>query len=255
MMRRLLASFGVGAARVDTLIEGEHLLAGGPLEGRVTVLGGEVDQEIQTIYLSLHTTYTQQVNDTTVEAVANVEQWQILERFTLQPGERREIPFQFTLPDDLPATQGRSRTWLKTGLDIHYAVDPTDQDGIFVYPHRHVRPILRAMQEIGFALRDVQVEHQPNLGSPYAFVQEWEFVAIGERKWSISEVDVVLRPRPDGVRVYLEVERRARGLGLLMEHLNERYAQHDFTEAELSGGYPAIGAALAHLIQRCTERA
>ena len=38
--------------------------------------------------------------------------------------ENREIPFSFQLPYETPLTYGKSKVWIKTGMDIKNALDP-----------------------------------------------------------------------------------------------------------------------------------
>ena len=56
-VNKLLASVGIGSATVDTKIFRSELVPGEKVEGIVQIRGGNVEQEIDSIYLSLYTTY------------------------------------------------------------------------------------------------------------------------------------------------------------------------------------------------------
>lgn len=56
-VNKLLASVGIGSATVDTKIFRSELVPGEEVEGIVQIRGGNVEQQIDSIYLSLYTTY------------------------------------------------------------------------------------------------------------------------------------------------------------------------------------------------------
>ncbi|MDF2645937.1 MAG: SpoOM family protein [Paenibacillus sp.] len=61
-----------------------------------------------------------------------------------------EIPFQFVLPHETPISIGISPIWVRTGLDIDNAVDPSDRDDIKVQAHPHTAVVFEALEELGF---------------------------------------------------------------------------------------------------------
>lgn len=54
--------------------------------------------------------------------------------FTLAPEESRTARTDVTLPPWTPITRGDQAVWLRTVLDIEWAVDPSDEDAIDVVP-------------------------------------------------------------------------------------------------------------------------
>ena len=58
-------------------------------------------------------------------------------------------------------TYGKSKVWIKTGMDIKNALDPKDEDYIQVVANPLVQNVLTAIQELGFQLREVDCEETP----------------------------------------------------------------------------------------------
>ena len=59
---KVLASVGIGAATVDTKLESEQVVPGEDVQGIVEIQGGKVEQQINEIYLSIHTQYVKESN-------------------------------------------------------------------------------------------------------------------------------------------------------------------------------------------------
>ena len=55
MFKKILASIGVGAAKVDTVLQTEHLHPGQRFSAEIIITGGDVEQEISGLELSLMT--------------------------------------------------------------------------------------------------------------------------------------------------------------------------------------------------------
>src|SRR4051794_19065131 len=101
---KVLASIGIGAATVDTKLEKEQVIPGEEIKGIVLIQGGSTEQRIDDIYLAIHTQYIKEINDKKNYVTASIERFRLAAAFTLNPNERREIPFTFQLPLDTPVT-------------------------------------------------------------------------------------------------------------------------------------------------------
>jgi sporulation-control protein len=213
---KVFASVGIGAAKVDTKLERDTLTAGETVKGVVEIHGGNVAQQIDEIYLSLHTTYLKESDDKKYSVTATIDRFRLVEAFAIQPNERKEIPFSFVLPSDTPISLGRTKIWVATGLDIKGAVDPTDKDYIRVLPNALISAIFSAFEDLGFRMREADCEEAPyRLRKRLPFVQEFEFIPTsGPFRGRFDEIEVVFHNiTNDSVEVYLQVDRRARGLG------------------------------------------
>lgn len=213
LFNKALASIGIGNAKVDTKLERTRYTAGDVMRGIVEVKGGNVAQEVDSIYVSVMTTYVRESDDRKVVDEAVVIKEKLNEPFTINPGEVREFPLEMTLPHETPITQGKTRVWVATGLDIKQAVDPNDKDYIEVQPTVIAEEVLDGVRSLGFRLREVECEHA-RLTS-YPFVQEFEFVPVtGAYAGKLDELEVAfLQQTKDEVNVLLQVDKRARGLG------------------------------------------
>ncbi|WP_438445846.1 sporulation protein [Gorillibacterium sp. sgz5001074] len=249
---RMLASIGIGGAKVDTRLEDSRYQPGDEVRGAVYVRGGGIAQEIEGIYLHLLTTYIRERDDRKVTYTEAIAKFRVTGALRLQPNEELEIPFAFTLPDYTPSTFDRVRVWIKTGLDIANTVDPGDEDYIEVLPHPHAGMVLEAIESLGFRIRKVENEYAPRYGRGVPFIQEFEFVPGGPYYGHLDELEATFFPDAGGVEVLLEVDRRARGfMGFLEEALDADERMHlvRFTRSELEQGAGYVAARLEEVIR------
>jgi sporulation-control protein len=254
LFKRMLASAGIGSAQVNTELDSAQAAPGGTISGTVYVKGGRVEQNVDRIYLFLKTQYVREHNDTRMTQTAIVAKYLIADGFTLQPEQTAQFPFRFTLPDHMPVTLRNAPVWVETGLDIENAVDPTDRDYIQVLPGEGMRTVLSAVELLGFRLREVTNDYAPRMGGPLPFVQEFEFVPGGQFRSRLDELEIMFFPKPGGLNLLLQIDRRARGFGgLLAEALDadERFVRLTLSDGELRRGPQAIAAQLENLISRC----
>lgn len=250
MFKKMMASLGIGAAKVDTQLEKERYFAGEEVRGKVVMQGGNVEQQIDRVNLFLMTEVVKEVDDRKVREDEVVHRFNITDSFTLQAGEEKEIDFSFTLPLHTPASFGRLPIWFQTGLDIPMAVDPQDRDYIHVDPSESVQTVLTAIQhELGFTLRKVEMEYARS----YQIVQEFEFLPGGKFHSDLDELEIVFFPKSDGLDIVIEVDRRAKGLGgLLSEALDtdESLVRTHLTNQELAQGEIHVAKKLEQLIEQ-----
>ncbi|MGN1385385.1 MAG: sporulation protein [Bacillus sp. (in: firmicutes)] len=251
MFKKLLSSVGIGAAKVDTQLSKTNFIVGEKLEGIVLIQGGQVDQEIDSIYLSLFTEFEDEIDDKKITRTAVIEKFELLHAFTIAANEKKEIPFSFMIPYVTPATLGKTNVWVQTGLDIKMAVDPQDRDYIKINPHPLVTEFLQAVENLGFRLRKVDCEKAPvALRNRVPFVQEFEFKPYrGEFAGRLDELEAVFTVSEQQVDVLLQVDRRARGFGgFLAEALemDESYVRFSYSRADV----PSLSETIAGIIRR-----
>ncbi|CAG7653229.1 sporulation protein [Paenibacillus allorhizosphaerae] len=249
--KKVLASVGVGSAKVDTQLESGQIAVGEELRGVVHIQGGQLEQQIDSIYLYIKTSYVKEENDRKVTVVADVAKFRITDEFLLAAGERTEIPFAFTVPEYTPVSLRNSAVWLETGLDIKMAVDPTDRDYVDILPHPHMQVILDALDELGFRLREVTNDYAPRIGGKLPFIQEFEFVPTTHFRGALDELEVVFFLRGDELELYLQIDRRARGIrGLFSEAagMDESFVRVAIPGDELRRGPSVVARNLKQLI-------
>ena len=251
MIQQLFARIGIGNARVDTKLQRQSYSAGDVIQGNVHILGGNVMQTIEALYVTVYTTYIQEVNDTKIEQTAAVAKFQISENFTMEANEEKTIPFQFKLPLATPVTKGKTKVWVQTELDVPLAVDPKDRDAITVQPSALLNEVLVAMRQLGFRLRSVECEKAPlALRAPMLFVQEFEFTPTGSYRSYLDEVEIlVVNQTVDGLDLLMQVDRKVRGFSsLLAEHLDldESFIRLTIRHEEIA----RVASILQHTIER-----
>ncbi|SEN79597.1 sporulation-control protein [Mesobacillus persicus] len=216
LFNKALASIGIGSAQVDTKLEQDTVVPGGEIRGVVHIKGGSTEQKVDEIYLALNTTYLKESNDRKFNVPVVVDRFRLNEPFTVGPGETKEIPFSFILPLDVPISIGRSKIWVTTSLDIKNAVDPTDKDYLKVVPNKLMDSVLTAVEDLGFRLREADCEQAPyRLRKRLPFIQEFEYVPVmGSFRGKLDELELVFFPASENeVEIFMQVDRRARGLG------------------------------------------
>jgi sporulation-control protein len=243
MFKKLLAMAGIGAARVDARLQDSIVTPGGMLQGEVHIRGGDVAQEVDSVYLYLVTEYKREVNDMNVTEQFILAQQRLNERFTVAPGEDRVFPFTLRVPYETPLTMGYQKVYVKTGLSIASAADPEDKDAIQVQPHPLMLGVFGALEELGFHLYQTQTEYAPRFGRHIPFAQEFEFHPGSRYRDILEELEVIFSLREGELDVLMELDRRKRGFVGFLEsayELNERYTRFQITSADLErGGLPS----------------
>ncbi len=236
MFKKMLASFGIGAARVDTRLYEDTAVPGGTLQGEVTMRGGDITQQIDQVYLRLETVYRREINDRPTNQACVLAEYPIVDQFVLEPGQVRQVPFTIQLPLQTPLTIGHVPVFVRTGLAITAAADPHDTDQLRINPDAMQSRVFDALSRLGFQLRQVENEYNSRWRGPYPFVQEFEFRPSGAYASRLQELELVFVRQEGGLEVLLELDKRLRGLGRLFADLDlhERYARLQFTDDQLA---------------------
>lgn len=255
MFKRMLASVGIGAAKVDLMLHQDVVKAGDMISGVIRIEGGRVDQEVDDVYAFVMTRYLREQNDTKREVDAAVSKFLLAGKFTVKAEQVYEFPVSFQLPANTPVTMGRTPVWIQTGLDIKETVDPKDQDQLGVKPHPYSEVILEAVKQLGFRLRKVECEYAPNYSRQYGlpFVQEFEFVPTSQFRGQLDELEIIFEPDEDGVALLLQIDRKARGLaGFFSEAMDtdERFVKLRFDRNQLASGAGYAADRLAEIIRK-----
>lgn len=249
--KKMLASVGIGSATVDTELDSIRVVAGDWISGTVHIQGGQVEQQIEAIFLSLKCYYARALNDQGITHTAVIAKYKVADGFHLQAGHRETLPFRYRLPENMPITLRDSPVWIETGLDIDNGADSSDKDLLEVLPSPEMRTVLDAMDRLGFGLRKITNSYAPSLGRGLPFVQEFEYDPSPSFRRTLDELEAVFFPRNGNLEVMLQVDRRARGFsGRLAEALNldEIYVRIYFTREELRSGPDHIAAMLEEVI-------
>ena len=85
LFNKVLASIGVGAATVDTKLHKLSYTINEKVTGVVEITGGNTEQQIDAIYLTLYTSFVREVDDRKVNDQAALQNLQINEPLIIKP--------------------------------------------------------------------------------------------------------------------------------------------------------------------------
>ena len=217
-LKSFLRRLGVGGAEIDTVLDTDRVQPGGTLSGTLHIRGGEPGQTASRAVLELVARVAREAGDHEMqvdEVIAGVEL-----PGPIKLGSSQALPFRLALPAHTPVTSlgGRNFVWLRSGLDVPWAIDPTDADALAVFPTAAQANVIEAMQALGFRLYRVDIEPRSSWFGR-RWVQEFEFRPATRAQARYDEVEIVFeRLEGSHVDVVMQLDRAARGLGgLLME--------------------------------------
>lgn len=96
IFNKALASFGIGAATVDTVLAHDTYTAGDLVQGNVHIKGGNVEQRIDAIYLSLNINFTNKTGDKEYEDTATVFQKKLPNHLRFKLAKKNHCHFHLT---------------------------------------------------------------------------------------------------------------------------------------------------------------
>ncbi|MBC5853054.1 sporulation protein [Vibrio metschnikovii] len=136
---------GFGSAKVDTQLDSSFVEQGGTVSGNVVIKGGNLDQDISKVTLSVMTRAKHENDEGT-----------IMLTFV-------SVTLTFNLPSETPITtinQGsnESAVWIDTNLDIDFGVDSEDRDFLNIKPHHAVQKVIDVITESGMRVVKTDVE-------------------------------------------------------------------------------------------------
>ncbi len=227
-LKKTLASFGIGSAKVDTVLQQEALYPGDKVKVTVHVYGGSTEQLIDNIDLRLLCRYVDEEvvnnkdsdsqNKRRVHRRYTLASWSLPYSFTIASGETRDFDVELDIPWNTPITIGDAKVWLETGLDISMAKDPADKDILTVRPDPLLDAIFSEFEEQGLRIRQVECEAAKGFNMP--FVQEFEFVpTTGPFHGRWREVEIIAFRDADSLELWFEVDRQLRGMGGMLANM------------------------------------
>lgn len=252
-LKKALSSVGIGAARVDAVLNTDRARPGDTIGGTVHVRGGNIAQGIAYVGMALVSQYKHEVNNNQVYVSHSLGKTKVRDGFEVGPGETLDFPFTLQVPWETPLTLGSTKVWVQTSLSVSSAVDPTDKDGLRIDPTDGMATVLNAIASLGFSLRKADCEQNRRMGRKVPFIQEFEFMPGGNYARRLSELEVIMAADPGGVQVWIEADLRARGFaGLLLGDLdlNERFTQVYFDQSTLAQGPARVAAELGRAIDQ-----
>lgn len=247
MFRKILASIGIGAARVDLALPKARFSAGETISGQMRIEGGMIDQKVDNVYLRLLLTSSFKKGDHMQSVTREFASASVAEGFEAKAGGRMQsIPVNFKIPEAIPVSAYATKYFLVTGLDIASAVDPKDTDMIEVLPGTRQAVVMHAIEkQLGF-------RRKPRTGEYNGRFQEFEYRPGNFMLGKLDELEVVYQVERDGIRLFMQIDKKARGLfGMIAEEwdLDERHVSLFVPNAQIT-----IPAATAEFIAEFIDR-
>ncbi|MEU7590285.1 sporulation protein [Micromonospora sp. NPDC049230] len=216
VFKRLMKAMGVGGPSVETVLANPNCRPGGQLEGRIQVLGGDHQVDIDHVTLGLVTRVEVESGDSDHETTQEFRRQRITGAFRLESGQRHDIPFRFDVPWETPITDLYGQhlhgmtMGLRTELEVARAVDKGDLDAVSVHPLPAQERLLDALLRLGFrfARADVERGHIYGVRQTLPFYQEIEFAPAPQYARSINQLEVTFIADAQQMQVVLEVDKR-----------------------------------------------
>jgi sporulation-control protein len=218
MFQKVLASFGQGGAKVDARLLDRSVRPGAPLRGEIMLTGGQVDQEVSTLAVTLLARVETLGQGTETEDLP-LEKTQIGSNAVVRAGQQLTVPFELRLPWETPVTTvlGKHLTGMAVGLQTNLdlsgtVVDPQDIDAVSIEPLPAQHRVLDALSRLGFQFRNAGLEKNRIAGvdQHLPFIQEIRFAPPQTFATIFNEVAVTFLARPRDVQVVLDVDKRVR---------------------------------------------
>lgn len=230
MFKKFLSSIGIGAAKVDLMLDRDSAAMGESIEGKVVVTAGQVEQQIGKIdvQLRIHSSYTYDDQQRKVDQL--IREVKITDGFMLKPGETKEYPFSCVIPEFIPVSSINTRYSFLTNLDIQAALDQQDRDPVHIYPSGLLKNFMQAFQNLGF---------QPK-GEGYT--GDYQIIDFRPTRWLAGKLDeLVFQFQPaytqNGISGFFEIDKKNQGLGGWLADeldLDEKKGRFQFSREDLA---------------------
>ncbi|WP_246058425.1 sporulation protein [Litorilituus lipolyticus] len=225
LLKKLLASVGIGKATVDTLLLTDELIAGQTFDIEVIIKGGDVSQHLNGIELAImaQAKAESEVGDEEVTYNKNVvlQHWLQELNVEVQPQETITRHFSLDLHSEVPASsfhgQQIAKVWLQTGLDIKNGIDGSDNDPLTIHPSPTQLAVLEVIEQSGYSLFKIDLEvggvRGENFSSHLPCYQEYEFKQQSRSLFGAKEIEVTFVDNGHETGVLIEIDRLFLGDG------------------------------------------
>lgn len=208
----MASAFGVGATKIDTVVNSRNLMPGGRIQGVCKIYGGKVEQYINKIAINVFTSYTKESDDSVISESECIQTHYLKIEKTINPKETYEVDFSFILDRRVPVTMHKSQVWLSTRLDIESGIDSSDRDYLNIGYNDYMGNVIDAVIGLGFSIREIENEYCRAKLNGLKFVQEFEFVPTrGYFRGRLDELELVFISENQSVDILLQIDRKVRG--------------------------------------------
>ncbi|MEU7903958.1 sporulation protein [Actinoplanes sp. NPDC049118] len=214
--KKLLGAFGVGGPSVDTVLSDPNTRPGARLVGRVNLVGGSHDVDIEHITLGLVTRVEVEGGQGEYGATGEFHRVEVSGPMRLTEKQEVSLPFQIVMPWETPITAVHGQhlrgmtMGVRTEVSIARAIDKGDLDPVAVHPLPIQERILEAFARLGFGFKNADLEYGRIAGvhQTLPFYQEIEYFPPAQYAHGVNEVELTFITNPATVEVVLEFDKR-----------------------------------------------
>lgn len=195
MFKKMMAKFGKGSARVDLVLHQSEVPLGGQIRGELILQGGTVEQAINKVQVEMYFELkSKEQNFTHLIAVIPYQA-----EFVIQSEERKVVPFELNLPEDLLVSSPTCSYYLISKMDIQGGIDSSDQDEIIITPTFDLMQTLLALEQIGF--RELETSRSFN-----GVTQEFIFVPTSFLLGKLEQLSFIVGLDPRQIRLLASLD-------------------------------------------------
>lgn len=250
MLKKILAGLGINGAKVNFEINHGVVELGGIVQGNIYVSGGETDQVISEILISLEVSSRFKAGEQTRHVHQEIAGGIVARQLMLKAHSPvMTIPVEFELPYNIPISTPSTKYQFKTNLDLPNAVDAKDIDEITIRPNRYVQCLLDALEILG-------LRSKAGSGAFNGRHQQFEYVPTKFLRGKLDELEVCFEVQADRVNIMLQIDKKIRGLfaGIMDDmDLDERYVSFVLPNGQLVSP-EQTAETLARIIQQEYEK-
>ncbi|WKA52733.1 sporulation protein [Planococcus liqunii] len=203
LLETLRTNAGTGNAKIGLHILKAKVRQGDMVSGQVYVIGGEAEQKIDGVTISVMTTILVNEGERKVMQDAEIQHFSLTDSFRILPKEEKTVPFSLKLSPETPQTIHKVDVWLKTVLKTEKGKEASDEHDIHVMGTEAAEKILAAMHELDFSLKKAL-----NIKSDLTHsgvVQELEFYPSHKFKRHFTILQLALISDNVGTTAYIKL--------------------------------------------------
>jgi sporulation-control protein len=220
-----LASIGIGGVKVDTLLTTAQCTIGDLLHGEVHVYGGNVEQTMRDVQLTL-CTYVHDIDHDgeQLRRLRTLERVRMDTTLHVVPHGHSVVPFVLRIPITAPLSVGDTNMWVRTEAHMMQAIDPMDRDALHIAPHPAQHVVFDALRLLGCALHEVHME--PWQAEPH-YRQTFVYIPGGAYKARMKELEVAFCVDASNMDVHVGIDRKTWDFGQFIAHIEGAQDKRD----------------------------
>jgi len=250
MLKKILAGLGINGVKVNFEIDNDVVELGGIVRGTVYVSGGEIDQVISEILISLEVSSRYKAEDEIRHVHQEIASGIVASQLMVKANSPEiSFPIQFELPYNIPISTPNTRYQFRTNLDIPNAIDAKDIDEISIRPNHYVQCLLDAIELLGFRSKGES-------GSFNGKFQQFEYVPTMFLRGKLDELEVYFEAQEDRINIMLQIDKKVKGFfasAIDDLDLDERHVNFCLSKDQL-GSREQTSEILARIIQEEYEK-